>query len=468
MSRGGGLRAAFSWRGVRGRAALAFAGAVLTLSALAAVAVWTAVSQYLLTQRETATLAQATANAARVQRSLAAAGLTRAEALAQLPRPTGSVSVLVDRGSAFTSSLATGPEALGAELRRAVVEGRPMRQRIELDGRPHLVVGLPLAALGQGYFEVYPLEELDETFTVLSWVLMGSVVAAALLALPLGRWVTGPALRPLTAVSEAADRLARGDLDARLEAGRDVELAPVAAAFNAAAADLQRRVQADARFAADVSHELRNPLTTLVAASALLAAHRERLPGEGREALDLLRSEAGRFAHLVEDLLEMSRSDAAGDTVLLDRVEVDRLVRSCLPPQARGRCTVEPAAQGLVVRTDKRRVERVVANLVANAEQHGCGLHAVAVRRAPGERGEVEVVIDDAGPGVPPDLRHRVFERFARGAAGSRGSGDGAGLGLALAARHAALLGGSVRVEDRPGGGARFVLTLPVPSEEPR
>jgi signal transduction histidine kinase len=123
--------------------------------------------------------------------------------------------------------------------------------------------------------------------------------------------------------------------------------------------------------------------------------------------------------------------------------------------------TVGDEVGDLVVQADKRRLVQVVANLVANAERHGGGLAAVGLERG-GDR--VRILIDDAGPGVPAAYRRQIFERFSRApaSAGARHDGGGVGLGLALVAEHVRLHGGAVWVEDRPGGGARFVVELPV------
>ena len=120
---------------------------------------------------------------------------------------------------------------------------------------------------------------------------------------------------------------------------------------------------------------------------------------------------------------------------------------------------IEVDHPGLMVRGDRRRLDRIVANLLDNADKYGGG----AVRLAVCSRdGHARIEVDDTGPGVPEELRERVFERFSRGArAGRRGQGAGSGLGLALVAQHVRRMGGRVWVEDRPGGGARFVVEIP-------
>lgn len=447
------------WRSLRGRATLAFTAAVLVLTAIASVVVWVAVSQYLMSQRERSTLAQVVANAEQVQSSLAAQGLSRPELLAQLPREAGSTSLLVEGEEWYTTSLDIGRDDLPVELRDAVLAGEPSRQRLVVDGRPVLAIGVPLAGLGQGYFEVFPITELDQTLRVLSAVLFFGVLLMTPAAALLGWWVTAPAMRPLTAISEGAARLAQGDLTARMDPRGHPELIPIAASFNAAAADLERRVMADARFAADVSHELRNPLMTMLGSVSLLEQNRDRLPDEAAEAVKLLAAEVNRFARLVQDLLEISRMDAAGTNAELSSVVLADLVRWALPERMRDALVVEPEAASVTVLGDKRRLEQVIANLVANAEQHGGGVTSVSVRCDPTG---AEVVVDDAGPGVPVEQRSRIFERFARGAAGGRGAGDGTGLGLSLVDRHIQTMHGAVAVGDNECGGARFVVRLPL------
>ena len=113
------------------------------------------------------------------------------------------------------------------------------------------------------------------------------------------------------------------------------------------------------------------------------------------------------------------------------------------------------------IRTDKRHLQRVIGNFVRNADVHAGGPVEIWADRDPS--GMAVIAVDDAGPGVPLELRGRIFERFARG--DDARQRPGSGLGMSIAAEHARMLGGVIRVEDRPGGGARFMLVLPIDAE---
>jgi len=282
-----------------------------------------------------------------------------------------------------------------------------------------------------------------------------------------------PSSAPHSAARDtSASAIAGGELDTRLDAdAADPDLEGLTNSFNAMVDQLQERIEREARFNSDVSHELRSPLTTLAASLEVLEADRDGLSIRSRRALQNLSDDLRRFQRMVADLLEMSRADAGSVDVFLEEVNVSELVQRSVetgfghmdrhgndaPPEVR----VEPSVQSWRVGVDKRRFERVMVNLMENADHYGGG--AITVGVGPGDDAQVEVTIDDAGPGIDPSERTKIFERFYRGSAsGRRGTGTGTGLGLALVAEHMRVMHGAVRVESAPEGGARFVLTLPV------
>lgn len=444
---------------LRRRVAAAFGLGALLITGVLAVATWNLASGYMLEQRESSASRQAEVNARLVSAELASRGDGLADLLTGLT--TGpQASVLVRRPQGWlTSGRRVDPAVLPRPLLELAERGVPARQRILVDRVPVVAVALPLPADRGLYVELFPLIELDRTFRYLSSVLLAAVVASAVLGISVGSWASRRALRPLSELTAAAARMARGDLQARLPARDDPELAPLASAFNATADALEARVLRDARFAGDVSHELRSPLTTMANAGAVLRRRRGELSGTADRALELLLAEVDRFQQMVVDLLEISRDEQNGDARGDEPVDVGELVRTVTELHVGRRLRVEVDGPPPVVLGDRRRLDRVVENLLDNADKYGGGPVRVAVLR---RDGRVRLEVDDAGPGVPKEFREQVFERFSRGrSAGRRGQGTGSGLGLALVARHARHHGGEAWVEDRPGGGARFVVELP-------
>jgi two-component system, OmpR family, sensor histidine kinase MtrB len=285
-------------------------------------------------------------------------------------------------------------------------------------------------------------------------------------AILVGVWGSRRLLAPLAEIGETATSIAGGQLDARLDVGRDKELAALATSFNRMVDTLQERIERDARFASNVTHELRSPLTALKSAMQLIHARRSELDPRMARNVDLLGAQVGRFERLVQDLLEISRFDAGVVQASLEEAYIGELVLRTLQHLDGRPATVEVAASAmdLIVEVDKRRLEQVIVNLVGNAERHGRGLERVLVE---GHGQRARIVVEDNGPGVPQAERERVFERFQRGASPEgrpTGGTGGVGLGLALVAEHVRLHRGTVWVEDRPGGGARFIVELPAKS----
>ena len=272
--------------------------------------------------------------------------------------------------------------------------------------------------------------------------------------------------------------IAGGQLDTRLPAATaDPDLAGLTGSFNLMVDQLQERIEREARFTSDVSHELRSPLTTLAASLEVLEARADELPATAQRALVLLGADLRRFQRMVGDLLEISRSDTGSADVFLEEVTAGELVRRSVAANARSlpggvappEVAIDPVVSEAWLNVDKRRFERVMANLLENAALYGGG--ATVVRAEPGPvrpdgRATIRVSVEDGGSGLAPTERSKVFERFYRGqASGQRGAGTGTGLGLALVAEHVRLNGGTVWADEADGGGARFTLELPVEEE---
>ncbi|MGH9065856.1 MAG: sensor histidine kinase [Acidimicrobiales bacterium] len=455
--------------GLRARLTAAFAVSALILSVILALITYALTRSSVLRSEETSARRQTFVNASLLRGDLPSTRATDVpQLLTSLGTAASSASVLHYRGHWYASSLVVGKNGLPATLRDQVVAHRSAaEQHFVLNSHPELAVGVPLAAVQGAYFEVFDLQSLNHTLSVLALSLAAAAAATTALGAAAGRSVSRRALMPLAETARVAAQISEGRLETRLEAGGDVDLAGLASSFNAMVDALQLRIQRDARFASDVAHELRSPLTTLSTTLGVLEARREELSARSQQALDLLGAEVRQFERLVQDLLEISRYDAGivESERDLEPVRLDELVGHAM---AQERSTgvplvVEPGATDLRVQGDKRRLERVVANLLGNARSHGGGAVEVRVQRL-GDR--ARLIVDDAGPGVPPEDRTRVFERFSRGPLARRRLGtDGVGLGLALVAEHVTLHRGTVWVEERPGGGARFVVELPASRE---
>jgi signal transduction histidine kinase len=350
---------------------------------------------------------------------------------------------------------------------RVIDEGTSASQVVRLGDELSVVVGWDIPGIG-AYFEAFSLDEADST---LSSVRLSLILAAAIttgLGILLGVFSARRAVRPVGTAAQAASAIAGGRLDTRLESTDDPDLRVLTDTFNDMAEALQQRVERDARFASDVSHELRSPLMTLSASVEVMEARRDELPERSRAALDLLASDVKRFQGLVEDLLEISRFDAGAVRLHMEELLAAEFVRqavavSSLPDTP---VTVSERAELALIRGDRRRLARVIANLIDNARAYGGGEPEVSIEVLNPDAepmSHILIIVEDRGPGVSEEERDLVFERFARGGgAGRRTGSEGAGLGLSLVDEHVRMHGGRVWVEDRRDGesGARFVIEL--------
>lgn len=455
--------------GLRARITFAFGLGALLLSAVLAATTWGLTRSQLLDQREESTLRQVYANARLVRDSLRSVvdsgDFNGLDLLGSLQSPVGAQPMLVFDGDFYSQTpLDFGEDALPQSLRDSIADGNAATMRFEHNGEPELAVGIPIPAANADYFEVVSLKELDNTLRSLGIVLIGAAALTTMAGAVVGWAVAGRALLPLAEVSRAAEAIAGGRLDTRLESANDPDLELLTGSFNEMAQALEDRIDRDARFASDVSHELRSPLMTLAASIEVLKKRQDEMPERAQAALDLLVADVARFERLVNDLLEISRFDAGAAHLSLDDVNLAELVIHAVGSSSTVGVPVqydEDIAE-VVIAADKRRVERVIANLLDNARKYADGATGIRLRRV-GE--SVQIVVEDAGPGVSADQREMIFERFSRGEEGGRRGGDrGVGLGLALVAEHVNLHGGRVWVEGRADGepGAAFVVELPI------
>ena len=465
--------------GIGARITAVFGLGALILSVLMGGLSYFTVRHFLLAGRESAAQHQTFLNASAVRASLQGGDTAYPLLLSNIDAGTNAHSVLFHGSKTYISSESVTAAAIPHQLRDIVLSGSAATQTLRTpQGTAEIVVGVPVRSVQADYFDVFDLSDLDHTLRVLALALIVAGVVTTIFGIALGRFASTRSLRPLAVVSRAARAIAGGDLDTRLDLeAADPDLEGFTYSFNAMVDQLQERIEREARFNSDVSHELRSPLTTLSASVEVLEADRADLPERSQRALQLLSDDLRRFQRMVADLLEMSRADAGSVDVFLEDVRVGELVPRSVeagfahmenhgnttPPAVR----VDPSVDAVHVGVDKRRFERVMVNLLENADYYGGGATVVGAGMAAGDGALVELTVDDAGPGINPLERTKVFDRFYRGSeSGRRGTGTGTGLGLALVAEHMRVMHGAVRVESSPEGGARFVLTLPALVEE--
>jgi signal transduction histidine kinase len=284
--------------------------------------------------------------------------------------------------------------------------------------------------------------------------------------------VTRGILRDVRAVSLAAERFALGERDVRLPIRGQDEFSQLVRSFNEMADALDQQVhqleQLEARarrFSADVSHELRTPMATMLAVTDVLAQDTAARSRDGFQAAQLISSQTRQLAALVEDVVEISRFDAGVVQLQLSEVDIGLLLPTTLRRRAwteRVRLEVSP---GTVIVADPRRVDVIVANLVANALRYGSP--PVSVVAGPIAAGWLQIDVRDHGPGLDPADFSRVFDRFFKADA-ARDRSSGSGLGLAIAQENAAAHGGQIRAANHPDGGSVFSLQLPTGGDDGR
>jgi signal transduction histidine kinase len=438
---------------LRFRIAAAFAVLAFVLSTTLAVVTYQFCRRYLIEKRESGATRQALIDA-----GLAARGLDD-------PNPQIPELPTVGSPVTFGALLRIGDAWYGANAGEAarqiplsVMEladaGKVGRQRAAFGDATSLFVAVPIPDSDAVYVEIFGLSELERSLSTIAWVVTFGAIATTVLGALLGIGASRLVMRPLRAVSAAAEDVAAGDLDRRLEPTGDADLQPIVASFNHMAAALEARIDRETRFASDVSHELRTPLTAMHAALEVLD---KRVTDDGRRVFEVLREQCERFERLVLDLLEISRFDSGHQELVLERVDPRLVIETTL--RNNGHADVPLECEPSTPETcdlDKRRVEQILANLLTNADLHAGGATRVGLS---GVDGRLRVAIEDAGPGIPEEERALIFERFHRGRTAARDTGTG--LGLSIVAEHCRVHGGRLWSEPRPGGGTRFVVDLP-------
>ncbi len=325
-------------RGVRLRArvTLAFGLGALILTTVLSIVTYLLVRDNLLETREQSAQSVATVNANQAQRRIIEeidTGTAR-DLLSNLRgvRAESTPAIRLDNNWISADPvLFEAPGNIDSELLNLVntseSSGAKMRYRLS-NGTPVLVIGFPLTARDALYFEATPLDDIEDTLDALSQILIVTSAGICLLGIAIGTFASRRLLLPVEKVGQAARAIATGDLTARLEVGRDRDLEQLTDSFNQMASNLEERIQADAKFASNVSHELRSPLTTIMASLEVLNADKNTFNEASSVALDLLTEDLERFRQLVEDLLEISRYEVNANALDLERFLLKEFLRA--------------------------------------------------------------------------------------------------------------------------------------------
>jgi two-component system sensor histidine kinase MtrB len=330
------------------------------------------------------------------------------------------------------------------------------------------------AHFGSAYRLVYffPLTQLQNELYLIQRTLVLAAFALVFLLAGIAWLVTRWVVVPVVRAAQGAQLLSTGKLDERLAVDGQDEIAALATSFNDMAASLQDKMreleelsQVQRQFVSDVSHELRTPLTTIRMAADLLYETREQMESAASRSAELLQSQLGRFESLLGDLLEISRYDANAATLEAELVDVGDVVRQSaddaqqLAERRGARIEFRLPAEPCLIEMDRRRVERILRNLLCNAVEHGESRNVVVTSAA--DRDAVAVVVRDFGVGLRPGEEHLVFDRFWRADPARARTSGGTGLGLAIALEDARLHGGWLEAWGKPAYGSAFRLTLP-------
>ena len=307
--------------GLRTRVAIAFGLLSLVIAAAVSSATYFFASYYLLNQREDAALTRALLDSRAVGAQLST-GATPTEALEQIPSIGASQALVRVAGTWYTPGVTVPPDALPVGLLETAASDGGAQQRADIGGEPYFVVAVQLT--DAMYVEVFSLQDLNRTLTIGGWLLIVQTAIAGGLGALIGRYTVGQILRPLRRLGAGARRIASGDLGTRIDETGDRDLDPIAGSFNEMAEAVQSRIQRERRFSANVSHELRSPLTTVVGTADLLDRRREELPEREAKLIAVLVEQVHRMSQMLLDLLEISRI-GGDDPIQVESVDVSLL-----------------------------------------------------------------------------------------------------------------------------------------------
>lgn len=342
--------------------------------------------------------------------------------------------------------------------------------RQEFDGTPVRTLFYPLARLGAAHAGhvlqvAAPLEQRNATLRRAVLFFCALTLLMAVAAYAGSWWLAGSAVRPIHAVIDQAEEIGARSLDRRIQAyAETIEYRRLVQVLNTMLDRLQAAFEAQRRFTADASHELRSPLTAM-RGEIEVALRRDRTDEEYRDVLRSTLEEVARLSSTSEELLILARSDAQTLRPAVERLDVAQRVARIVERleetgQRRGVALAFRGAESQYANVDGEILERVTWNLAGNAIRHARSRVVVETVR---DHGDIVLTVADDGPGLGTADPEALFERFYRAdeARTPDGAQSGAGLGLSIVRALAQAHGGSATAENDPSGGARFIVRLP-------
>lgn len=462
----------------RGRLALAMTALSAGVLAAASVAIYAGVRHTLRANLDDALLAIVRAEVASALDAPGGQVHVHEEGPAPIELPEGSgyekAAEILDAGGRVVARTRNLAEGRGLQLDPALfaraLGGAPAFGDSERAGATHRAIYYPLRDLaGRPLVAVVavPTRPLAHALTTMLGALALASVAGSAAAAYAAHRLAARLTRPLDAIAEAAHAVGEQSLDARIpEVSPDRELRQLTAILNAMLARLESAFAAQRRFVADASHELRSPLSN-VRGTIEVALRRLRSPDEYRETLTSCLTEIERLGRLVQGLLTLSRADAGVMALLRMPCDLAAIARDSVAGHASradnlGVRLCLDASAPLPLDGDPDRLREVVDNLLDNALRHAPRGSEVAVR-ASGVEGRLTVSVTDAGPGLSPEARSHVFERFYRADGARARASGGLGLGLSIAKAIAEAHRGQLTVDSVSGRATTFTLVLPAP-----
>jgi two-component system OmpR family sensor kinase len=428
----------------------------------------------------------------RLVRELARGGSTPEEIGAQLKEQAQQdgtrIFVLTPQGKVLAD---TEDKLIGQQLQvptRETQREGPLPylrgQLVTPDGESVIYVALPTAALrsptgGEQRLTVAVTMARPRAVTFLGDLLVPLLFAgliAFVISILLAYLIARSIAKPLQRITLATEEIARGDYDQQLNITSPDEVRRVATSFNVMAQEVKASRQAQRDFVANVSHELKTPLTSIQGFSQAILDGTARDSEAQRHAAQIINDEAERMTRLVNELLDLAKLDAGQIVMAQEPLDMSQLLRGCvekLTPQARQGGVELKLDLGALppLSGDNDRLAQVFTNLIDNALKHTSqgGRVIVAAKDVTGQparKGEkavpkIEVSVADTGSGIPPEDLSRIFERFYQVDKSRRRKGKGAGLGLAIAKEIVQAHGGQIKAESVLGVGTKFTVTLP-------